>query len=116
VRCIVGEAKPRVHGQRCAAKASFSSIVRKSPIFRSQRAISFCVAGTGPIPITRGAHTGQCHAKHARARTKPCFFSADSRREDHAARAVIDAGRVARRHRAGSRKGVFSFARSSSVV
>jgi len=73
-----GRPSPRVTASACAAKASFNSIVSKSPIFRLRRVINFCVADTGPMPMTRGA-TPAVAIPSTRARgRKPCFSKATS--------------------------------------
>src|SRR5262245_32565727 len=45
----------RTTASTCAAKASFNSTRSKSSIFRPVRAVSFWMAGTGPMPMIRGS-------------------------------------------------------------
>ena len=51
----IGIGRSRRTARTCAAKASFSSTRSKSSSARPVRFSSFCTAGTGPMPITRGS-------------------------------------------------------------
>jgi len=56
----------------------------------------------GPMPMMRGGTDRPKPVPKIRARgVKPCFFTRGFGGENHRRRAVIDAGGVARRHRAG---------------
>src|ERR1700731_1582501 len=81
----------------CEAKASLSSIKSKSDIFRPSRSISLRVAGTGPMPMTRGGTA----AENAGPRLQSVLLHGGFGSQDHRGRTVIDAGRVARGHGAG---------------
>ena len=58
------------------------------------------MAGTGPMPITRGATPATAPATYRARGVNPCSFTAVFRREQQRACAVVDARRVARGHRA----------------
>src|SRR3546814_8214592 len=67
-----GTPRPRNTARDCEAKASFSSMTSNWSMLRPRRASNFCVAGTGPMPITRGG-TPALVMPRIRARgRKPC--------------------------------------------
>ncbi len=81
-----------------AAKASFSSITSKSPMFRPRRFISFSEAGAGPMPMMRGGTPATAPPENAGARGQAValgsFFGGDDERRG----AVVDARRIAGGH------------------
>src|SRR6266481_3804118 len=82
-----------------AANASLSSITSKSRTVMPSLAKSFWVAGTGPMPMTRGGTPAETVAR-MRARGQAVGLGGSLGGDDHGAGGVFDARRVARRHRA----------------
>ncbi|MCY1528410.1 hypothetical protein D9M68_635140 [compost metagenome] len=68
----------RITARPCAAKASFSSMTSKSPMDRFRRSISLRTAGTGPMPITRGATPALAMPSTFARGVRPCFFTASA--------------------------------------
>ena len=64
-------------------------------------AISLRVDGTGPMPMTRGGTPADGHAEDARVGREAVLLRRRFRGDDHGGGAVVDAGRIARRDRAG---------------
>ncbi|MCY1442652.1 hypothetical protein D9M71_590290 [compost metagenome] len=70
--------RSRVTARPWAAKASFSSMTSKSATDRFRRSSSLRTAGTGPMPITRGATPALAMPSTFARGVRPCFFTASA--------------------------------------
>ena len=71
----------RTTASTCAANASFSSTRSKSSTVRPVRSVSFCIAGTGPMPMIRGSTPALAQPRILARGVRPrlCAASADVR-------------------------------------
>ena len=96
----------------CEAKASFSSITSKSPIFRPSRSISLRVDGTGPMPMMRGGTPADAMPRMRARGVRPCAFTAASDAMIIAAAPSFTPDALPAVTVPGSRNGVLSLARA----
>ncbi|MNE59796.1 hypothetical protein D3C80_1549140 [compost metagenome] len=85
--CGASSARPssRSTARPWLAKASLSSMTSKSLTATPRRSVSLRTAGTGPMPMTRGA-TPALAMPRTRARgVRPCFFTASAEARINAA-------------------------------
>ena len=101
--CSASSGSPswRRQASACEANASLSSITSKSPIFRPSRCHQLAGRRHRADAHDARRHAGRRHAEHARAGREPVRLHGCLRGEDQGGGAVVDAGRVAGRHRAG---------------
>ena len=100
--CAASSAMPssRNTAKAWAAKASFNSMMSKSLIVRPVRRQQLLGGGHRPHAHDPRRHAGRGIAQDPARGVRPWLLHRVFRRDDQRGGAIIDAGRVARRHRA----------------